>query len=159
MILILESNSEFVSVSIRALMQTRIVWLYMSLDMRWMTWIYHWENRVLRLLDPRSHLRLYRCRVVFQPHCCHACCPGCTEAQEVQSYSFVCEACCSSQAYAGRWHGMPPSNKFMSGKDTRLSSGRFTGLSCCQTSSMMFMARPFLCPTQIRHEVVALASI
>ena len=35
--LILESNSEFVSISIRALMQTRIVWLYMSLTMRWMT--------------------------------------------------------------------------------------------------------------------------
>ena len=49
----------------------------------------HSENRVLRLLDPGSHLGLYQCRVVFQPHCCKACCPGCTEAQEVQSYSFV----------------------------------------------------------------------
>ena len=68
----------------------------------------HWENKVLRLLDPGSHLRLYRCGVVFQPHYCQACCPGCTEAQEVQSYSFICEAYCSCQAYAGIWHGMPP---------------------------------------------------
>ena len=108
MFLILKSNSEFVSVSIRALMQTRIVWLYMSLAWgRWPEYM-HWENIVLRLLDPGSHLRLYRCQVVFQPHCCLACCPGCTEAQEVQSYSFICEACCSCQAYAGRWRGMPP---------------------------------------------------
>ena len=34
MVLILKNNSEFVSVSIRALMQTRIVWFYMSLAMR-----------------------------------------------------------------------------------------------------------------------------
>ena len=107
MFLILKSNSEFVSFSIRTLMQTRILWLYMSLAMRQMTYM-HWENRVLRLLDPGSHLRLYQWRVVFQPHCCQACCPGCTEAQEVQSYSFVCEAYCSCQAYAGRWRGMPP---------------------------------------------------
>ena len=121
----------------------------------------HWENRVLRLLDPGSHLRLYQWRVVFQPHCCQACCPGCTEAQEVQSYSFICEAYCSCQAYAGRWRGMPTTNKFISGKATRLSSWRFTGLSCCGTSSMMFMARSVLCPAQIRsrHEIVAPASV
>ena len=38
---------------------------------------------------------------------------------------------------------------------------RFTGLSCCGTSSMMFMARSVLCPAQIRsrHEIVAPASV
>ena len=113
MFLILKSNSEFVSVSIRALMQTRIPWLYMSLAMRQRPEYMHWENRVLRLLDPGSHLRLYQWRVVFQPHCCQACCPGCTEAQEVQSYSFVCEAYCSCKAYAGRWRGMPPQTSLL----------------------------------------------
>ena len=67
----------------------------------------HWENKVLRLLDPGSHLHLYQRRNVFQPCCCQVCYLGCTEAQQVQSYSFVCEAYCSCQAYIGRWCGMP----------------------------------------------------
>ena len=137
MFLILESNLEFVSVSIRALMQTRIVWLYMSLAMRRMTWIYALENRVFRLLDPGSHLRLYQWRVVFQPHCCQACCPGCTEAQEVQSYSFVCEAYCSCQAYAGRWRGMPP--------QTSLSVARPQGCLHEGSQDWAAMGRPRWC--------------
>ena len=52
-------------------------------------------------------------------------------------------------------------NKFVSGKASRLSSGRFTGLRCYRTSLMMFMARSVLCPSQIRsrHEIVCPSSV